>query len=211
MPLHALLLATTNPGKIREIAQILGPLGFEVRALDSLPQSFPEPEEDQPTFAGNARLKATHYARLAGIACVAEDSGLEVDALGGAPGVYSARFAGASGTREERDRANNEKLLRDLEGVPRDKRAARFVCAMSLVRPDGTVVAETSGTYEGVIADVPRGENGFGYDPLMYLPDVGRTSAELSPQEKNARSHRGKAARSLLRLLVEAGSSFDAG
>jgi XTP/dITP diphosphohydrolase len=142
-----------------------------------------------------------HYARLTGLDCVAEDSGLEVDALNGAPGVYSARYAGVEGSREVRDAANNAKLLHALRGVPTEGRAARFVCAICLARPDGTVVVETSGTYEGVIAESPEGENGFGYDPLLYIPELGRTSAQLSPAEKNARSHRGAAARKLAEWL----------
>jgi XTP/dITP diphosphohydrolase len=196
-----ILLATTNPHKVREVREVLAPLGYDVRSLDSLPHVPEEPVEDADTFAGNARLKAVAYARETGIACVAEDSGLEVDALGGAPGVYSARYSGASGGRDERDRANNEKLLRELAGVPSDRRTARFVCAMCLAAPDGRVLAEVSGTYEGRIADAPRGTNGFGYDPLLYLPDAGKTSAELSPDEKNARSHRGKATRALAERL----------
>jgi XTP/dITP diphosphohydrolase len=200
-PPRSLLVATTNPGKVREITQILAPLGVEVRGLDSLPEIPPEPDEDQDTFAGNARLKAVYYAQAAGVPCLAEDSGLEVDALGGAPGVRSARFAGVGGSREERDAANNQMLLRLLADVPEEKRTARFVCAMCLAEPAGAVLVETRGTYEGVITSAPRGTNGFGYDPLLLVPDVGRTSAELSPEEKNARSHRGKAARALAEWL----------
>ena len=132
---------------------------------------------------------------------MAEDSGLEVDALDGAPGVYSARYAGIEGSREERDRANNQKLLEDLANVPLSERVARFVCCMCLADPDGSVVAETRGTYEGVITDEPRGENGFGYDPLLLIPELGVTSAELSPEDKNARSHRGHATRAMARML----------
>jgi XTP/dITP diphosphohydrolase len=115
--------------------------------------------------------------------------------------VHSARYAGTPGTRAEKDRANNEKLLRELRDVPEVGRTARFVCALCLATPDGRVVAEARGTYEGVIAPSPRGENGFGYDPLLYLPDVRLTSAELTPEAKNARSHRGRAARALATLL----------
>lgn len=197
------LLATSNPHKIREVGQVLAPLGIEVVGLDDLDEVPPEPVEDEDTFEGNARLKAVGYARATGLRCLAEDSGLEVDALDGEPGVLSARYAGVSGTRDERDRANNEKLLRRIAGVPEKDRAARFVCAMCLADPDGTVVAETRGTYEGVITLEPRGENGFGYDPLLYLPDVDRTSAELPPKEKNARSHRGVAARAMAEKLGE--------
>lgn len=196
-----ILLATTNPHKVSEVREVLAPLGYEVRSLDSLPRVPEEPAEDADTFAGNARLKAVAYARATGIACVAEDSGLEVDALGGAPGVYSARYSGEGGSRAERDRANNDKLLRELSSVAPERRTARFVCAMCLAAPDGRVLAEVSGSYEGVIADAPRGANGFGYDPLLYLPDAGKTTAELPPEEKNARSHRGKATRALAERL----------
>jgi XTP/dITP diphosphohydrolase len=190
-----ILLATTNPHKVEEVSAILTPLGHEVRSLASLPSVPPEPAEDADTFPGNARLKAVAYASATGLECLAEDSGLEVDALGGAPGVHSARYSGVGGTRSERDRANNEKLLRELRGVPLERRRARFVCAMCLAAPDGRILAESTGTYEGVIAEAEAGESGFGYDPLLFLPDAGRTSAELTPEEKNARSHRGKAAR----------------
>jgi XTP/dITP diphosphohydrolase len=197
-----ILFATTNPHKVRELRGVLEPLGIFVRSLDSLSAVPPEPDEDQDTFSGNARLKAIAYARATGLSCLAEDSGLEVDALGGAPGVHSARYARSAGTRDERDRANNEKLLGALAGVPPDRRTARFVCAMCLASPEGHVLVETAGTYEGVIAEAPRGSGGFGYDPLLYLPDTGRTSAELTEREKAERSHRGKAARQLARELV---------
>ncbi|MEY4509936.1 MAG: hypothetical protein RLZZ450_2058 [Pseudomonadota bacterium] len=192
-----LMVATTNPNKVREIEQVLSPLGYQVVGLGELARSIPEPVEDADTFEGNARIKALAYARALGASCVAEDSGLEVDALAGAPGVHSARYAGVGNTREEKDRANNDKLLRALAGVPPEQRGARFVCAICLVDAHGEVLFETRGTYEGVIATAPRGQNGFGYDPLLWLPDVGKTSAELSASEKNARSHRGKATRAL--------------
>jgi XTP/dITP diphosphohydrolase len=116
--------------------------------------------------------------------------------------VHSARYAGSDGEREQRDRANNEKLLRELRTVPLEKRTARFVCTLCLVDAEGTVLAETRGTYAGLITDQPRGSNGFGYDPLLWLPDVGLTSAELSAEAKNARSHRGQALRQLLQRLA---------
>jgi non-canonical purine NTP pyrophosphatase (RdgB/HAM1 family) len=200
--MRQILFATTNPHKIAEVRAALGPLGFEVRSLDSLDRAPEEPEENEATFHGNARLKARYYAKETGLECLAEDSGLEVDALSGAPGVHSARYSGEVGTRAGRDCANNEKLLRELTGVPPAERTARFVCAMCVAAPDGRIVAEATGTYDGLIALAPRGENGFGYDPLLYLPDLGRTSAELSAEEKNARSHRGKAARALAVLLI---------
>ncbi len=197
----AILFATTNPHKLRELWQILAPIGVEVRGLDSLKSPLPEPAEEGATFAENARIKAIGYAQLTGLSCLAEDSGLEVDGLGGAPGVHSARYSGATGGRDERDRANNEKLLLELEGVPDDRRSARFVSALCLVDARGRVLFEARGTFEGRIARAPAGENGFGYDPLLYLPDLGRTSAELTPEEKNARSHRGKAVRALAEWL----------
>jgi XTP/dITP diphosphohydrolase len=196
------LFATSNPHKVCEVQAILAPLGIQVAGLDSLPALPPEPIEDGDTFEANARIKAVAYAAAAGVSCLADDSGLEVDALGGAPGVHSARYAGVGGTRAERDEANNRKLLAALTGVPVEKRTARFVCAMCLAAPGGEILAETRGTFEGLIATTPRGSNGFGYDPLLYLPDRGCTSAELSPEEKNVRSHRGQAARRLAALLA---------
>lgn len=196
-----ILFATSNPHKVDEVRAVLSPLGVEVEGLDSLAEIPPEPHEEGDRFEQIARDKALAYARATGLRCLAEDSGLEVDALGGAPGVRSARYSGTDGSRADRDRANNDKLLAALSGVPAERRTARFVCAMCLADPDGTVVAETRGTYEGVIAGEPRGTGGFGYDPLLYLPDAGRTSAELAPEEKNARSHRGAAARAMAARL----------
>ena len=164
---------------------------------------MPEPEEDGATFEENARIKAVAYARALGETVLADDSGLEVDALGGAPGVHSARYAGIGEAREERDRANNAKLLAALEGIPDARRTARFVCVLCVARPDGTVVAEARGTFDGVIGHAPLGSNGFGYDPLLVLDD-GRTSAELPSAEKNARSHRGNALRVLVGTLPAA-------
>lgn len=196
-----LLVATTNPNKVKELDEVLGPLGIELQGLDSVGRSIPEPVEDADTFEGNARIKAQAYAAALGLSCLAEDSGLEVDALGGAPGVHSARYAGVDGPRSEKDRANNEKLLRELSALGDVDRSARFVCAMCLVDPQGKVLFETRGTYAGVIAEQPRGENGFGYDPLLLLPELGLTSAELGPAQKNERSHRGQAARTLAAWL----------
>ena len=186
-------MASTNPHKLQEFREILEPLGVAVVDLASLSESFDEPVEDALTFAGNARLKALSYAANTGRVCVADDSGLSVDALDGRPGVMSARFAGSIGTRDERDAANNAMLLALMEDVPDDKRSARFECAVCVADPNGTIIAESHGTFEGVISREPAGENGFGYDPLLYLPDVQKTSAQLSSQEKNARSHRGEA------------------
>ncbi len=213
-----LLLASTNPHKVDEVRAILGPLGIEVVGLEEAAASgggggagggggvaVPEPVEDGATFEANAEIKAVYWARVCGRTCLADDSGLEVDALGGAPGVFSARYAeaGATATRSERDAANNRKLLRELRWVPPERRAARFVCAMCLADAAGRVLARTRGVFEGVIATAPAGSNGFGYDPLLSLPDAGCTSAELSPAEKNARSHRGAAARAMAVKLAE--------
>jgi XTP/dITP diphosphohydrolase len=197
------LFATSNPHKVREVREVLCPLGIDILILEDLSEAVAEPVEDGATFAENARIKAIGYARATGHRCLAEDSGLEVDALGGAPGVHSARYAEVEGNREEKDRANNNKLLRELSAIPSSERTARFVCAMCLADSNGTVIAETRGTYDGVIADSPRGTNGFGYDPLLFLPDVEKTSAELSSDEKNARSHRGAAARQMALVLKQ--------
>jgi XTP/dITP diphosphohydrolase len=198
-----LLFATSNPHKIAEVAAILAPHGVEVIGLDALEDPPAEPVEDGRTLQDNARIKAIHYARATGRPCLADDSGLEVDALHGAPGVISARYAGAGKTRAERTAANNARLLRELEAIPPDERAARFVCAMCLADGEGKIIAESRGTLDGVIADEPRGTSGFGYDPLVYLPELGRTVAELTADEKNARSHRGEAARRMAARIAD--------
>jgi XTP/dITP diphosphohydrolase len=195
------LFATSNPHKVREVSQVLEPIGIEVVSLDSLGMSFPEPEETADSFAAIARQKAIDYAQMTGLPCLAEDSGLEVDALHGAPGVHSARYSGTGGARAERDLANNDKLLAALNGVATEQRTARFVCAMCVAEPNGEILAQTLGTMEGRVTCEPAGDNGFGYDPLLFLPDLGKTSAQLAPAEKNARSHRGQAARKLAELL----------
>jgi len=207
MERRPLLVATGNPHKVEEIAAVLGPLGLGVEGLDATGLALPEPEEDGATFEENARIKAIAYARMTGHRCLADDSGLEVDALDGAPGVRSARFAGVGVTRDERDAANNALLLERLRGVPPERRHARFVCAMCVAEPDGSIVAESRGTFPGTIGEGPRGTNGFGYDPLLVLPEGDRTSAELSPEEKNARSHRGHAARLVAAALARRGGN----
>lgn len=194
------LLATGNSHKLLEVRAILEPLGMTVSGLETLDHVPDEPVEDAGTFEGNARLKAVGYARQTGRRCLADDSGLCVDALDGAPGVHSARYAGVGATREDRDGANNAKLLEAIANVPDDLRTARFVCCMCLADPDGTIVAESRGTFDGRVIDAPRGENGFGYDPLLELAD-GRTSAELDPAEKNAMSHRARATHAMAALL----------
>ena len=174
---------------------------IDVIGLDAVEHAGREPVEDGLTFADNARIKAVHYARATGLWCLADDSGLAVDALGGEPGVRSARYAGVGESRTERDMANNAKLLRELKGTPPADRTARFVCSMCLADPPGTVVDETSGTMEGMIGSEPRGDNGFGYDPLFVLPRLACTSAELPPDKKNVLSHRGDALRQMAERL----------
>ncbi len=187
-----LLLATRNPGKLREIRALAADLPARWHTLDEFPD-VADVEETGTTFAENARLKARHYAAATGLPTLADDSGLAVDVLGGAPGVQSARYAG----HPRDDAANNRKLIAALAGVPLARRTARFCCAMALVR-DGHVIAETTGEFPGLIQDQPRGHNGFGYDPHFLVPDLGLTLAELTPVEKNARSHRGQALRAML-------------
>ncbi|WP_027355730.1 XTP/dITP diphosphatase [Desulfofundulus thermocisternus] len=191
-----LVLATRNPGKVRELSQLLSPLGYEVLSLEHFP-GVPEVVEDGATFRDNAVKKATAVARHTGQLALADDSGLEVDYLGGAPGVHSARFAGEG----HDDRANNEKLLRLLAGVPPEKRTARFRCVVAVATPEGKVFT-TEGTCEGVIAEEPRGEGGFGYDPLFYVPSCGKTFAELDPEVKNRISHRGRALALMREILA---------
>ncbi|SHJ39940.1 XTP/dITP diphosphatase [Desulfofundulus thermosubterraneus] len=200
-----LVLATRNPGKVRELSQLLSPLGYEVVSLEQYP-GMPEITEDGATFKDNAVKKATAVARYTGQMALADDSGLEVDYLGGAPGVHSARFAGAG----HDDRANNEKLLRLLAGVPPEKRTARFRCVVAVATPEGRVFT-AEGICEGVIADKPRGEGGFGYDPLFYVPSYGKTFAELDPAVKNRISHRGRALVLMREILAGLRRELDAG
>ena len=199
----SLLLATSNPHKVEEVASSLAPLGWQICTLQDVADGRPlpaEPIEDAPDFEGNAAIKARAYAAWSGIPTLADDSGLEVDALGGAPGVHSARWSGVDGDRATRDAANNQKLIGALETVPQAKRSARFVCVLCLAEPNGVIRHMVRGTMEGHITTNPRGDNGFGYDPYLMLPD-GRTSAELSPDEKNSQSHRGQACRALALAL----------
>ncbi len=196
--MQKLIIATSNPHKVEEIAAVLGQLGIECSALAR--SDIPEPVEDGATFEANARIKATAYAKALGATVLADDSGLMVDALDGAPGVHSAYYAGIGRTRVERDEANNARLLRDLDAVADADRSARFVCVLCMADASGAIIAEARGHFEGRIGRHARGTNGFGYDPLLVLED-GRTSAELSSDEKNARSHRGEALRTLAKLL----------
>ena len=188
------LIATTNLDKLGEISSILQGLPVDIRTLAAFP-GFTEHVETGMTFAENARGKALHYASASGLATVAEDSGLEIDALDGAPGIHSARFNGD--TYPERFRT----LYRQLDVRAARDSAARFVCALAMVR--GTeVVFEARGTVEGLIAPEPRGEGGFGYDPIFFYPPYGRTLAEVSRDEKAAVSHRGQAFRRLREFLA---------
>ena len=204
MPLpERILVATSNPKKVDEIRGALAPMGITVVSLaDAGHTGIPEPDETERTFAGNARLKAIAYAKATGHTVLADDSGLEVDALGGEPGVDSAIWAGTEGDRAARDARNNAKLVAALRRVPAQARTARFVCTMCVASPDGRVLAESRGSVEGSIVDEPRGANGFGYDPHFLVSALGRTTAELQPQEKNSISHRGQASREIARLLA---------
>ena len=195
---RTLILATRNQGKVRELRDPLARFGFDVQ---SLPEDFPEIEENGTTFEENALIKARAVAEALGVAAAADDSGLEVDALGGAPGVYSARYSDDWPTveGESKDERNNRKLLAELEGVPAEKRTARFRCCMALVIPGGEEIV-VSGAWEGSIGFKRAGSNGFGYDPLFIDPELELTGAELTREAKMVRSHRGKA---LTKLLAE--------
>ena len=184
-----LLIATTNQNKLHEYAAIFAGLPLELRSLRDLGIDD-DVEETGATFAENARLKAEFYAARAGLPALADDSGLEVHALGGEPGVFSHRYAGPDATDADR----NALLLKKMENVPFHARLARFVCAIALARPDG-VVEQVEGALPGVIELSPRGSNGFGYDPLFYLLDENATLAELPTERKNQISHRALAAR----------------
>jgi XTP/dITP diphosphohydrolase len=209
---RTIVLATGNPHKIEEMRAIFAAHGLRVIGLTHvLGGPFEEPRETGTTFEENATIKALSYAEQTGKWCLADDSGLEVDALGGKPGVISSHYS-TDGVetglnREERDRANNERVLRELAGAPLEKRAARFVCVMVLAEgtTSSAVLAISRGTFEGRIGlppNIPRGANGFGYDPIFLLPaPETRTSAELSPDEKNARSHRAMAAGDMARAI----------
>jgi XTP/dITP diphosphohydrolase len=189
-----IVIATGNPGKLTELRALLGP-AFRVRSIDELQATLPD--ETGTTFAENAVLKAVSVAKQTGMVAIADDSGLEVAALDGAPGVYSARYAGSMAS----DADNRNKLLQALSGVDGNGRGARFVCSIAIAfTPDDVVTAE--GTCEGIIALNERGRGGFGYDSIFQLAS-GKTMAELSAEEKNAISHRGKAMSAALRLLQE--------
>lgn len=189
-----LILASNNAGKLKEFAQLLGPIGFELHPQGEF--NVPEAEEPFGTFVENALQKARHAARLTGLPALADDSGVCVNALGGAPGVYSARFAG----EPKSDARNNDKLIADL--AAHTDKSAYYYCVLVYVRhADDPQPVIADGVWRGRIVDAPRGSNGFGYDPHFLLPDFGRTAAELEPHEKNAVSHRGQALRALVDKL----------
>ena len=195
-----LLVASRNAKKLRELRRVLadsGVAGIEVIGLDEV-EPYAEAPETEPTFEGNALLKARDGAAATGLACVADDSGIEVDALNGMPGVLSARWSGRHGD----DDANTALLLGQLADVPDERRGARFVSACALVVPGGGEVV-VRGEWPGVINHAPRGDGGFGYDPVFVPDGESRTSAELTPDEKDAASHRGRALRKLLPALTE--------
>jgi XTP/dITP diphosphohydrolase len=193
---RTIVAATTNPGKLREIRTILGEASIEVLGLDAFPP-IPEPEETGDTFEANARLKALHYAAHTQRLTVAEDSGLEIDALDGEPGVRSARFLGTGASYHERF----AEIFRRLNARPERPRTARFVAALSVV-DRGNILFETRGTIEGEIAAAPRGEAGFGYDPIFFYPPYGCTLAEVTEKQKIAVAHRGHAFRALAAWLA---------
>lgn len=194
-----LLIATGNAGKVREFREMLGSERFIWRDLAERGDKHPV-EETGRTFRANACLKASQYALRHRMWALADDSGLEVDALGGKPGVTSARWAELNGTGRG-DADNNKTLLQQLESVPDAARSARFVCVLALADPAGRVILTARDTVEGSILRSPRGENGFGYDPLFYVAEAGKTTAELAPEEKHRISHRGKALRRLRELM----------
>jgi len=200
---QTILVATTNPGKVRELRAMLD-ANVQWKALSDFP-GIGEVEEDGATFAANAQKKATEYAQATGLWTLADDSGLVVDALDGAPGVKSARFCGdiAPGTdRKVIDQRNIVKLLELLKDIPAEQRTARFVCHLCLARRD-KVLLETHGQVEGCIVDEPAGDNGFGYDPVFFIPSLGFTAAQLPDEQKNAISHRGNAIAKFKPLLTE--------
>jgi XTP/dITP diphosphohydrolase len=194
-PIEEILLATRNPDKVRELTALLGDLEIRIRTLAEFPAA-PDVEEDGTTCEANALKKARETASATGIPSVADDTGLEVDALDGRPGVFAARYAGDGATYED----NCRKLLRELDGVPLERRTARFVTVAALALPEGHTQVAT-GTLVGVIAEECSGSQGFGYDPVFFVQELGRTLAELTAEEKNRISHRAKAFRSMADIL----------
>lgn len=190
-----MIFATGNENKMVEIREILGDLPLEILSMKQAGIRA-DIEENGTSFEENALIKAREVCRLAGEMVLADDSGLEIDYLNGKPGIYSARYMGENTSY----RVKNKNLMERLEGVPDEKRTARFVCAIAAVFPDGKELV-VRGTVEGIIGYEERGENGFGYDPIFYLPKRGLTTAELPPEEKNSISHRGNALRKMKELL----------
>ncbi len=189
-----IIIATHNKHKLQEMSRILSPMGYEVVTDRDLGIELTDAEENGETFLDNARIKAESGCKESGLPCIADDSGLCVDALDGAPGVYSARYSGVHGD----DDGNNKKLLSELEGVPTEKRTAHFACAICVSFPDGSEVTAT-GKCEGYIGYEKKGTNGFGYDPLFMVGD--RSLAEMTAEEKDAISHRGNALKELQKIL----------
>lgn len=194
-----LVIATKNPGKAKEFREMLGADRFQWSDL-SAHREVPDVEETGHTFRANACLKATHYATELRSWAMADDSGLVVDALDGKPGVLSARWA-AINNNGAGDADNNTLLLKQLDNVPDEQRTARFMCVLALADPQGRIILTAQDAVEGVMLRTPRGANGFGYDPLFFIPPLGKSTAELEPDEKHAISHRGKALRRMRELM----------
>ncbi len=197
------VFATSNEHKLTEVREILSGSGIEVLSLKDVNVSMDEVEETGKSFKENAIIKAKYVAEKAGMAALADDSGLEVDYINKEPGIYSARYMGEDTSYT----IKNNNIIERLKDAKEGERSARFVCAIAAVFPDGRIL-DTQGTMEGEIAHEIRGENGFGYDPILYLPELKKTSAELSPEEKNAISHRGKALRSMKEMLEKQKDNF---
>ncbi len=205
-----LLAATRSAGKQPEFRRVLEPAGIEVVFPDDVglyPIQAEELLEVGDSFETNARRKAEHFARLSGLPTVADDSGLEVLSLGGAPGVRSRRWAGTSGTEAEVDAANNAELVRRLAGAAGPRRGARYRCVLVYLAHTGAVPVTVEGTCAGRILEAPRGEGGFGYDPYFFSEDLGKTFGEATPEEKDGVSHRGRALRALVETLAPGASS----
>mgnify|MGYP002768408488 FL=1 len=195
--METVIIASTNQGKLKEFKELMKGLSVEVKSLKDFPE-IGDIEENGASFAENAYIKAKAVFDATGCLSIADDSGLEVDALDGAPGIYSARYAG----EEKNDTANNEKLLSEMNVVSDENRGAQFHCAIVAIDQNGTRY-DAEGIVRGHILRAPQGENGFGYDPLFYIEEFGRTTAELSMDEKNKISHRGKAVRQIVEILKE--------
>ncbi|MDD4835009.1 MAG: XTP/dITP diphosphatase [Lutispora sp.] len=193
------IAATNNLHKLEEIREILGRLGYKVLSLDDIGIKT-DIDENGSTFKENALIKAKEICKLTGRMSIADDSGLEVFALNGEPGVYSARYAGAEG--DEKDEANNKKLIEKMKDIPEDKRQARFVSSIALIFPNGKQIV-TEGYINGIIGYEEKGDSGFGYDPLFIIPELDKTMAQLSSLEKNKISHRANALEKLKRILIE--------